>query len=607
MRSSGFDPVSVEVFNRRLRLLTLCVLAVFAVLVLRLWFLQILNGPSYRVQSENNRIQLQDIPPFRGMIFDRWGELLVDNRPSYNLYIIPEQVQDQRQLLKSLNLLIGLDPQFVLDKLGEESHKYPFKPALIKKNVSRDELAIVETNLFNLPGVMIQVKPQRNYIFGSFAAHLIGYLGEISERQLGKEKYQDNRPGDLIGKSGVEGEWQRALHGFRGGAQVEVDAAGRKLRVVSRKRPLPGLNVWLTIDKNLQMAAEKALNGKKGAVVAMNPSDGEILALASSPTYDPNSFIVGMDRTEWAKIMKSKDSPLQNRPISGQYPPGSVFKIAVALAGLEEGIVDPEEEIFCSGQFRVGNHTYRCWKKYGHGYVAFHRALVESCDVYFYKLGKQLGVDTIARYAGMLGLGRKSKFELGSEKAGLIPTRRWKLKRWGVPWQTGETVSMAIGQSFVLVTPMQMVRMISALFNGGYLYQPKVIKWVGKDDNRIYEFTPTLLDQIDAKMENVERIRDALVGVVNELHGTGGRSRVKGLTVAGKTGTAQVITLEKEEEFEEESEIPHEFRDHAWFIAIAPAEDPALALAILIEHGGHGGSGAAPIAKEMFKAYFKKQ
>jgi penicillin-binding protein 2 len=231
---------------------------------------------------------------------------------------------------------------------------------------------------------------------------------------------------------------------------------------------------------------------------------------------------------------------------------------------------------------------------------------VESCDIYFYKLGKQLGVDTIAHYARMLGLGKRAKFELGSEKAGLIPTRRWKLKRWGVPWQTGETVSMAIGQSFVLVTPMQMVRMISGLFNGGHLYQPKVIKWVGKDSNRIHQFTPTLLDRIDIKRENVERVKKALVAVVNEPRGTGGRSRVKGLTVAGKTGTAQVVTLERSEEYEEESEIPVEFRDHAWFVAIAPAEDPRLALAILIEHGGHGGSSAAPIAKEMFKTYFKK-
>jgi penicillin-binding protein 2 len=596
MRSSGFDPISVEVINRRLRILTLCVFAVFAVLVLRLWFLQILNGPIYRVQSENNRIQLQDIPPFRGMIFDRHGELLVDNQPSYNLYIIPEQIQDQVQLLNSLRLMIDLEPQSALDKLGKESHERPFNPVLIKKNISRAELAIVETNLFNLPGVMIQVKPQRHYIFGSFASHLIGYLGEISEGQLGKEKYKDNRPGDLIGKYGVEGEWQKSLHGFRGGEQVEVDAAGR----------IPGMNVWLTIDKKLQMTAEGALNGKKGAIVAMNPRNGEILALASSPVYDPNWFIAGMDKTEWTHIMRSKDSPLQNRPIAGQYPPGSVFKIAVALAGLEEGVVDPEEEIFCPGQFTVGNYTYRCWKKQGHGKVAFHRALVESCDVYFYKLGKQLGVDTIARYSRKLGLGKRTNFELGFEKAGLIPTRRWKLKRWGVPWQTGETVSMAIGQSFVLVTPMQMVRMISGLFNGGHLYQPKVIKWVGKDDDKIYQFTPTEMDRIGAKRENLQQIQDALIGVVNEPHGTGGRARMKGLTVAGKTGTAQIIALESSEAFEAESEIPVEFRDHAWFVAIAPAEDPSLALAILIEHGGHGGSGAAPIAKKMFQTYFKK-
>ena len=606
MRSSGFDPVSVEVFNRRLRILTLCVFAVFAVLVLRLWSLQILKGAELRVQSENNRIQLQDIPPFRGMIFERSGELLVDNRPSYNLYIIPEQVQNQKQLLESLEVLIGLDPHSVQIKLGKDSRKYPFKPLLIKKNVSRNELAIIETNLFNLPGVMVQVKPQRHYIFGSFASHLIGYLGEISEVQLGKEEYRDNKAGDLIGKYGVEGEWQESLHGFRGGAQVEVDAAGRKLRVVSRKRPLPGLNVWLTIDKDLQMTAEKALNGKKGAIVAMNPRNGQILALASSPAYDPNLFIGGMDRTEWAKIMTSKDSPLQNRPISGQYPPGSVFKIAVALAGLEEGVVEPEDEVFCNGQFTVGNHTYRCWRKHGHGWVAFHRAIVESCDVYFYKLGKQLGVDTIARYARMFGLGKRTKFELGSEKAGLIPTRRWKLKRWGVPWQTGETVSTAIGQSFVLVTPMQMVRMISGLFNGGHLYQPKVIKWVGKDGNKVYQFSPTLMDRIDAKQENMERVKEALVAVVNEQRGTGGKARVKGLNVAGKTGTAQVVKLEITEGIEEEDQIPEEFRDHAWFVAIAPSEDPKLALAILVEHGGHGGSGAAPIAKEMLEAYFKK-
>lgn len=606
MRSSGFDSVSVEILNRRLKIVTLCMIAAFAILMFRLWFLQILNGSNYRVQSENNRIHLQDKPPFRGMIFDRNGELLVDNRPAYNLYIIPEEVQNREQLLESLKSLIGLDPESVLTKFDEISHKYPFNPNLIKRNISRSELAVIETNLFNLPGVMIQVEPRRHYIFGSFASHLIGYLGEISENQLNSGVYNDNKAGDLIGKYGVEKEWEKALHGFRGGEQVEVDAAGRTLRVVSSKRPIPGQNVWLTIDKDLQMTAEKGLEGRKGAIVAMNPTNGEILALASSPAFDPNLFIGGMDMAEWKKIISSEDSPLQNRPISGQYPPGSVFKIVVTLAGLEEGIIDPEEEITCTGSYKLGNHTYRCWKRYGHGKISLHRAIVESCDVYFYIMGQRLGVDKIAHYAKSLGLGEKTDFELGSERAGLVPTSQWKLERWRVPWQTGETVSMAIGQSFLLVTPLQMVRMISAVFNGGQLYKPKVIRWVGEDDKKVYQFTPDLAGHIEADQKNIEIIKNALKGVVNEPHGTGSKAGIKGMTVAGKTGTAQVIALEKTETLDEEDEIPLEFEDHAWFVAIAPAESPTLALAILIEHGGHGSSAAAPIAKEMFKAYLGK-
>ena len=606
MRSSGFDSVLAEVFNRRLKMVTLCVVAVFAVLMLRLWFLQILNGPRYRVQSENNRIRLQDIHPLRGMILDRNGELLVDNRPSYNLYIIPEEVQDRENLSKSLKLLTGLDLESARIRLDKVSHRYPFKPILIKRNMSRGELAVIETNLFNLPGVMIQVEPQRHYVFGSFASHLIGYLGEISERQLNSGEYDDNKAGDLVGRYGVEREWQKDLHGFRGGEQVEVDAAGRKLRVISLKRPIPGLNVRLTIDKDLQMKAERGLEGKKGAIVAMNPSNGEILAFASSPAFDPNLFIGGMDRAEWKRIISSKDSPLQNRPISGQYPPGSVFKIVVALAGLEEGVIDPEEEITCTGSYRVGNHTYRCWKKYGHGKVSLHRALVESCDVYFYTIGQRLGVDKMAHYARSIGFGKETDFDLGSERAGLVPTSRWKLQRWREPWQTGETILMAIGQSFLLVTPLQMARMISAMFNGGHLYKPKAIKWVGKRDKIVHQFTPSLMDQIKADQENIELIMNALKGVVNEPHGTGKKARIKGMTVAGKTGTAQVIALEKAETLDEEGEIPLEFRDHAWFVAIAPAESPTLALTILMEHGGHGGSAAAPIAKELIEAYFGK-
>jgi len=585
----------------------LVVVVVFVALVLRLWYLQLLKGPEYRVKSENNRIHLQDIPPFRGMIYDRHDELLVDNRPSFDMYIIPEDIQDRKHLLLSLNRLIALTPDLVEGKLKEASRRYPFKPILVKKALTREELALIETNFYNLPGVMIQVKPQRNYIFREFAPHVIGYLGEIDETQLMSGKFPENKPGDFIGRYGVEMKWQNQLNGVRGGEQVEVDAAGRKLRVISRKPPVPGANIGLTIDREMQALAEKGLEGRTGAVVALDPANGEILAMASSPAFDPNLFIGRIDRDEWEQIVSSKDSPLQNRTIAGQYPPGSVFKIVVALAGLEEGLIDPDEETFCNGSYTMGSRTYHCWRRAGHGNVALHRALVESCDVYFYKLGRRLGVDKIAEYANMCGLGRTPKFDLGRDKGGLIPTSQWKLKRWGVPWQAGETISMSIGQSFVLVTPLQMAVMISAVFNGGDLYQPKVIRWVKKGKEPIYEFSPTRRRHLKVKPENLELIKDALSGAVNEPRGTGRRARSKDVIVAGKTGTAQVVTLEKERIAKAGGDLPVKFKDHAWFVAIAPKDNPRLAVAVLIEHGGHGGSAAAPVAGELIRAYLERE
>jgi penicillin-binding protein 2 len=572
--------------------------------MLRLWFLQIVNGQRYRTQSENNRIHLQTIPPFRGMIFDRNGELLVDNHPSYNLYIIPEDIQNREQLIKSLETLIGLNSDEVDGKLKKDSNKYPFKPLLIKRNMTRDELAIIETNLFNLPGLRIEVNPQRNYIYGDLASHIIGHLGEISEKELNSGKYPDNNPGDLVGKSGVEGGWQNYLNGLIGGMQVEVDAAGRKLQTISRKAPVSGLNISLTIDKNLQLLAEEKLEGKIGAIVALDPNNGEVLTMASSPAVDPNMFIEGIDIEEWDRLLSDPNTPLQNRAISGQYSPGSVFKIIVSLAGLEEGIIIPDEEIICNGSYTLGDHTYHCWQNEGHGKVDFHRALKESCDIYFYKIGERLGVDRIAYYAKLCGLGKKTGLELDSEAGGLIPTSEWKLKRWGIPWQPGETISTSIGQSFVLATPIQVARLISVIYNGGKVYQPKIVRWVGNDVTDNYNFTPTLMTEIGVRKENLDLIKKSLSAVVNETSGTGSQAGVKGIEVAGKTGTAQVISLETEERFSSDEEIPYEYRDHAWFVAIAPAEDPRLALAVLVEHGGHGGSVAAPIAGELIKEYF---
>lgn len=571
-------------------------------LVFRLWFLQVINGQKYRTLSENNRIHLQRLTPYRGRILDRNGELLVDNLPSFNLYIIPEDIQDKEKLLKDLKKLINLDPEEVEKRLKKESGAYAFQSVLIKKNMSRDELAIIQTHLFNLPGVMTDPKPRRSYLYGDFAAHIIGYLGEISEKELASGQYTDNISGDYIGKVGVEGKWQKELNGTKGEKYVEVDAAGRQLQVVSKESAVSGQNISLTIDKNLQASAEAMLEGKSGAIVAMDPSNGEILAMASAPSFDPNIFITGIDKTEWNRLTSGKDYPLQNRALSGQYPPGSVFKIVMALAGLEEGAITPEESTLCTGSYPFGNRDYRCWKSGGHGTVDLHKALMESCDVYFYKLGRKLGIEKIAYYARMCGLGEKTEIGLDAEKPGLIPDNEWKLKKYGVSWQPGETISASIGQSFVLVTPIQAARLISVIFNGGKVYQPKIVKWVGDENNRDYS-EPVLLRELNVDKKNLELIKSALTDVVNEQGGTGSSARLKGVTVAGKTGTAQVITLEKEKELEEGSELSDRYEDHAWFVGIASDEDPRIAVAVIIEHGGHGGSAAAPYAKELIRKY----
>ena len=604
LKPSHFDSASTEIFGKQLKLAILFILVAFGVLILRLWFLQIVNGAAYRDRSEHNRIRLQDIPPFRGMILDRNGEVLVDNRPSYDLYVIPEEVQDRPQLLNRLSSLGDINRAATERLLDKAARGYPFKPVCIKKDMSRDELASIESHRFDLPGVMICVSAQRHYFYEGLASHLLGYVGEISEGQLSSGQFPKNRPGDLIGKRGVELKWQTQLNGNRGGEQVEVDAVGRKIAVVSQKAPISGANISLTIEKGLQSLAEKCLQGKHGSVVAINPSNGEILALASSPSYDPNRFVKGLDEKTWQDMASSKEFPLQNRALTGQYPPGSVFKIVVALAALEEGVVTPEEEIFCNGSFSLGNATYRCWKKHGHGRVNLHRALVESCDVYFYTLGRRLGIDKVAQYAMRFGLGKETGLDLDTEKGGLIPTTQWKLKRMGIPWQRGETVISAIGQGFVLTTPLQIANLISAVFNGGHVYRPQVTKWVRKPSGgSLFEFAPISDGELGIKPTHLELVKKALVGVVNQPHGTGSKARLKGVVVAGKTGTAQVVALKKEGAPRREEDIPWKLRDHAWFVGIAPAWKPKIAVAVLIEHGSHGGSAAAPIAREIIKAY----
>jgi penicillin-binding protein 2 len=606
VRTSGFDPILVEIIGRRLRIVTAFVIFFIAVLILRLWFLQVIKGPAYRVKSENNRIHLQSIPPARGLIMDRNGELLVDNRPSYDLYAIPEDIKDPEELLKKIKPFISLDATQTEGFFKKIKTVRSFNPVLLKKNLSREELAVIEAKLFNLPGVFIEVSTQRNYIYDTFASHIIGYLGEISERQIKSGIFSQNRQGDTIGQYGIENIWQNKLNGTSGGMQVEVDAIGRKLRTISEKPPVPGYNIYLTIDKGLQLMAEDELKGKTGAVVALDPGNGEVLAMASSPAFEPKKFVTGIKSEEWNLLLNSRESPLQNRVIRGQYPPGSIFKIIVALAGLEEGVIDPQEEVFCPGYYILGTGRYGCWKKGGHGSVKLHTALRDSCDVYFYRTGKKLGIDRIAYYSRMFGLGGKTGIDLDNEEAGLIPDSKWKKRRYGVPWQQGETLSCAIGQSYINVTPIQMANMISTVFNGGILYQPKVVKMIVGDDSKSVDLSPVEAKKIDISTENIDLVKKALIAVVNDPGGTGSRSRVDGITVAGKTGTAQVINLQKAKSMTVDGKVPDEYKDHAWFVAIAPAISPKIAIAVLIEHGEGGGRAAAPVAGRLISYYLKK-
>jgi penicillin-binding protein 2 len=531
--------------------------------------------------------------------------VLVDNRPAFDLNVIPEEVPDPDKLLESLSSLIPLDVEEARRILNKGRKSYPFKAVCLQSDLPRDHIAVLETHGFNLPGVLISVRPQREYVHGDFASHVLGYLGEINEEELRSGNFQGLRAGDSIGKAGVEMVWQSLLQGTRGGKQVEVDASGRVLRVLSRKQAVPGSAVHLTIDSKLQSVAEKSLRGKMGAVVAMDPHTGAILAMVSSPSFDPNCFASGINESEWRRISSSRRFPLQNRATSGQYPAASVFKIIMAVAALEESSIEPAEKFFCNGLFKIGDASFRCWKRSGHGKIDLYHALVESCDVYFYKVGMRLGIDKIADWSRRFGLGSRTGFELGGEKPGLVPSDEWKRERFGVPWQGGETVSLSIGQSFLLVTPLQVCSMMCAIFNGGILYRPQITKLVGTPEEALYSFKPEEIRRINVSGETLSLLKKALVGAVNDRGGTGKQARLEETTVAGKTGTAQVVALDRSKILETDGEIPERFRDHAWFAAAAPAVDPKIVVAVLVEHGGHGGSAAAPIARELIKTYLE--
>jgi penicillin-binding protein 2 len=597
------DKNEIPEINKAFLFANIAVIVAFSLIFSRLWYLQILQGEYFKELSENNRIRIQEIAAPRGILFDRKGIPLVDSFPSFDVSLFPQDVPDMESLLPVLKRSLSMDPGKLEARL-DAAREIPRHHALkLKTDITREELAAIETRRLDLPGVVVDMVIRRNYPYKNLASHLIGYLGEISQDELEKEEFSNHKMGYLVGKYGVEQKFEFALMGENGGRQIEVNAMGQKIRVLGQVEPNPGNNLYLTLDLELQKAAEEAMAGKQGAVVAMDPRNGDILAIVSKPDFDPNLFARGITPENWRSIVENPARPLQNRATQGQYPPGSVFKIIMAVAGLEEKVITPETSFVCAGSFPFGNREYRCWKKEGHGRVTLRRAIVESCDVYFYNLGMRLGVNRIAKYASGLGLGSPTGFPLGREKPGLVPTASWKLKRFGTPWQPGENLSIAIGQGYNLATPLQIACTVSALFNGGKYYQPRIAQSIRAPHGEILkEFPPLVLRNIQISPQTIELVREALWGVVNSPGGTGGRAKVEGFNVAGKTGTSQVI---RRKEGKSDPGSP-ELQDHAWFACFAPAYNPEITVVVLVEHGGGGGAEAAPVARQVLENYYRR-
>jgi penicillin-binding protein 2 len=596
------DPEPPEELRRRSRIASLVVLGFLAGLAVRLFTLQVGDGQSWLDRSNVNRIRWERLAATRGRILDTHGAPLADNRPSFDIVVVPEDTKDLDKTMRRVEDLVGRELRKPDEIRIASRERPPFEGIVIERDIDWESIVALETNEYRLPGVRLGVGPMRTYPEGGLASHILGYVGEVSKKDLRGDK--EYRPGDRIGKTGAEQVWESNLRGASGAQQVEVDARGRRLRVLSEAGGERGASLYLTIDKRLQAFAEQLLDGKEGSIIAMRPKTGEILAMASAPGYDPNQFAGGIGNADWRALLENELRPLNNRAVQGQYPPGSTFKIVTAAAALEEEVITPESKIFCGGSHDLGNRTYRCWKRGGHGEMDLHDALAESCDVYFYQIGQKLGVDRIAAYATRFGLGEETGIDLADEKSGLVPTRNWKKERYGESWYAGETLSVAIGQGFLLATPLQIANLAATVANDGLRMKPQLIKKIESGDGQtLSAMTPESRGRLGLKPKTLQEIREALHSVVHGRQGTGKAARLDTIELAGKTGTAQVFKMGKKQ-IKTDSLARH-LRDHAWFFAFAPVEDPEIAIAVLIEHaGGGGGTRAAPLAHDLADFYF---
>ncbi len=607
MASRPVHVVSREVppeFQLRMAVAIGVVCAAFALVGLRLWYLQVERGAQMRYYSEKNRIRLVRVPAPRGVVYDRNGEILIDNRPSFDVVFVPEDAGERRrQVLRTLAGYLGEEEAGLHQGVrapGGDRERY--QGIVLRRDVDWQGVVALETHQLDLPGVSLRVAPKRYYPFGPLGAHLLGYVGEVSKSELAQDE-GDYLGGDMVGKAGLEKAFDKDLRGEPGDQQVEVDALGRRVRVLQEEPDRSGGTLTLTLDRDLQEAADRALGEADGAIVALDPRSGEVLAMVSHPAYDPNVFARGIRSAEWRALVEDKKHPLNNRAVQGVFPPGSTFKVAVATGALEEGVVTPFTGVTCAGGIPFGKHFFRCWKKGGHGPVNLHKAIVESCDVFFYQVGRRLGVDGIAEYAHRLGLGLPTGIALPHEQIGTIPDTEWKRRRFSQPWFEGETLSVAIGQGYVTVTPLQMANLAATLANGGTRRRPFYVKRVVGVDGKVLEVEPEVLGQAHLKKSTLAQVREGMRDVVMSESGTGKKARVPGIEVAGKTGTSQVVKMG--EDRARANRGAQVMRDHAWFIAFAPFDAPEIAIACIVEHaGGGGGAFAAPVVQQVLAHYF---
>ena len=586
-----------KVLIRRSLIMALIKFLLLMVIIARLYYLQVYQADRYKTLADENRISTRLLVLPRGIIFDRNGVTIASNQQNFQALIVAEQAPNVQETLDAFKKIMPLSEAEEERIKKDLKRNRSFVPIKIRDNLSWEEVSRIQLNAPDLPGIVIDEGLTRYYPFGAGMAHILGYVSSVSDKDV-KDDPLLEVPGFKIGKSGIEKYLEKALRGESGNFKLEVNAYGRIMKEIERVDGIPGKDVQLTIDSRLQQKAFELFGEESGAAVLLDVHTGEILAFVSAPSFDPNMMTQGLSTEDWNALLHNERNPLTDKAISGQYSPGSTFKMIVALAALEAGVIKPETRTYCAGKMFLGNHAFHCWKKEGHGHLNVVEALQHSCDIFFYETAQKLGIEKIADMARRFGLGSKINIGLENEKAGLIPDKEWKLRRFGEPWQQGESLISGIGQGYILTTPLQLATMTARLVNGGYEIKPTFLKVSDGEKSKI--------KKIDVSPANLELIKEGMYAVVNKPGGTAWRSQFDyhGQRMGGKTGTTQVrrITMkERREGIKKESELPWRLRNHALFVGYAPHDNPKYAVAVLVEHGGGGSSVAAPLAGKILR------